>query len=277
MTFKVGIIGIGFVGSAMMRSFQEKNIKLNENLFIYDKYKNGGMGNIKDIYSTDILFLALPTKYDTKSCKYDKVPIYETCKLLIENKYKGAVIIKSTVEPETTNNLSKEYNLSFIHNPEFLTARTAYEDFHNQEHIVLGKGNNCEKKCFNNVVKFYKDLYPKAKISECTALESESMKIYANCYYATKVQFFTEIYLACKTNGSDYNKIVDMMIKNGWINKMHTKVPGPDGKISYGGLCFPKDTNALNKYYEELGVPHNVLASVITERNNMRNDNENIK
>ena len=32
------------------------------------------------------------------------------------------------------------------------------------------------------------------------------------------------------------------------INNMHTNIPGPDGQISYGGLCFPKDTNALLKY-----------------------------
>ena len=34
--------------------------------------------------------------------------------------------------------ISKKYNLKLCHNPEFLTARTAYEDFHNQTHIVLG-------------------------------------------------------------------------------------------------------------------------------------------
>ena len=39
-----------------------------------------------------------------------------------------------------------------------------------------------------------------------------------------------------------------MMIGNGNINPDHTSVPGPDGNISYGGYCFPKDTNALNEY-----------------------------
>ena len=29
---------------------------------------------------------------------------------------------------------------------------------------------------------------------------------------------------------------------------MHTNVPGTDGKLSYGGACFPKDTNALNNF-----------------------------
>jgi hypothetical protein len=67
------------------------------------------------------------------------------------------------------------------------------------------------------------------------------------------------------------------MLNNNWINPMHTVIPGPDGKISYGGLCFPKDTNALNEYMKKLGTPHNVLEACINERNSMRQDHDNIK
>ena len=62
------------------------------------------------------------------------------------------------------------------------------------------------------------------------------------------MQFFNELYLTCQSNGSDFKKIKRMMLLNNWINPMHTDVPGPDGRLSYGGLCFPKDTNALNSY-----------------------------
>ena len=274
---KIGVIGLGFVGGAMYKSFEDKGLVEGSDLFGYDKYKNGGIGTIENIYSTDVVFLALPTIYNSKLCSYDKTPIYETCKILEGEGYRGGIVIKSTVEPETTNMLEDKYNLNFIHNPEFLTARTAYEDFKNQTHIVLGKGSKCEKEPFEDVVQFYKRLYPNAEISRCTSLESESMKIYVNCFYANKVQFFTEIFLTCQKNGSDYKKIVDMMLKNGWINPMHTTVPGPDGNISYGGLCFPKDTNALRKYMDRLEIPNSVLSAVIEERNSMRNDHDNVK
>ena len=66
-----------------------------------------------------------------------------------------------------------------------------------------------------------------------------------------------------------------MMLKNNWINPMHTNVPGPDGKLSYGGLCFPKDTNALNMYMKKLNSPNKLLESTIVERNEMRNDHDN--
>jgi UDP-glucose 6-dehydrogenase len=75
--------------------------------------------------------------------------------------------------------------------------------------------------------------------------------------------------------GCDYNRVKELMLKNGWINPMHTDVPGPDGELSYGGLCFPKDTNALNQFMKNKGVPNKVLKATIKERNEMRKDNDN--
>jgi UDP-glucose 6-dehydrogenase len=193
---------------------------------------------------------------------------------LNSNNFKGVVVLKSTVEPETTEKLSKQYsNLQFIHNPEFLSSRTALEDFNNQKHIVLGKTNSCTDESFNLVNTFYLTYYPEAKISICTSLESECMKLFANCFYAVKVQFFTELYLICQTNGCDFEKVKTMMLLNNWINPAHTNIPGPDGLISYGGMCFPKDTNALNEYMKKINTPNLILESCIHERNLMRSDN----
>ncbi len=75
----------------------------------------------------------------------------------------------------------------------------------------------------------------------------------------------------------DYNVIKDLMLKNNWINPMHTNVPGPDGLLSYGGYCFPKDTNALLQFMKSMDSPHQVLEASINERNIMRDDNLNIK
>ena len=58
---------------------------------------------------------------------------------------------------------------------------------------------------------------------------------------------------------------------------MHTNVPGPDGQLSYGGYCFPKDTNALLQHMKNKDCLHNVLEACVNERNNMRDDNTNCK
>ena len=65
-----------------------------------------------------------------------------------------------------------------------------------------------------------------------------------------------------------------MMLKNDWINPMHTVVPGTDGKLSYGGYCFPKDTNALLEFMKKNNSPSEVLEATISERNKMREENK---
>lgn len=273
---KIGVVGLGFVGAAMYKSFLNKNLIENKDLFGYDKFKNEGkgIGSFKYIIDCDIIFLALPTMFNESSGKYDLGAIYETCDNLVKNNYNGIVVIKSTVAPHTTDILSDKYKLSFIHNPEFLTARTAYNDFNNQFHIILGKGKYCSKEQLNILRDFYVKHY-KAEITLCESVESESMKIFANSFYAVKIQFFTELYILCKKINCDFDKIREMMIKNNWINPQHTNIPGPDGDISYGGLCFPKDTNALNEFMKEMNSPNKILDNTIKERNEMRNDNLN--
>jgi len=53
---------------------------------------------------------------------------------------------------------------------------------------------------------------------------------------------------------------------------MHTSVPGHDGKLSYGGACFIKDTRALLDQMKKAHVNHQVLEGVVNERNIMRDD-----
>ena len=122
----------------------------------------------------------------------------------------------------------------------------------------------------DEVKEFYKRHYPDANISISTSLESESMKIMCNSFYASKVMLFNEYYLLCSKNGANFNVIKDLMLKNNWINSMHTSVPGPDGRIGYGGACFPKDTQALCEYMKSYNSPSIVLESVIEEKDEVR-------
>lgn len=278
----ISIIGLGFVGNAIHNSFitkiNEGNIDKYQ-VIGYDKYKNGGIGKFEDCLNSQIIFLALPTPFDNKLNTYDYSAIHEICEKLKENKYDGIIVLKSTMEPTMTQQLYEKYNLNLIHNPEFLTASTAYEDFHNQKHIVLGylKHEYDNKNKYILVKELYSELYPGAEISECTSDESECMKIFCNTFYSVKLQYFNELYFICDKVQADYNNVKNIMLKNGWINPMHTTVPGTDGKYSYGGLCFPKDTNALLQFMKKNNLPSKVLEATVTERNEMRDDHDNIK
>lgn len=269
----VGIIGLGFVGGAIYKSFNEKLIKVVG----YDNNINIKCNSFEECLSSDILFLCLPTQFDENTKSYDKSIIVNVLNDLDKNNYNGLVVIKSTVEPTTTDNLQeKNPKLKLFHNPEFLSAKTAYEDFHHQSHIVLGKSDKCSHSDLLLLEEFYHNYYPDAKISLCSATESESMKIYLNCFYSVKIQFFNELYLLCNKTKTNYNNVLDLMLKNNWINPMHTKVPGNDGKLSYGGYCFPKDTNALLHFMKSMDSPCKVLEASIKERNTMRDDKVNI-
>ena len=55
MSYKIGVIGLGFVGGAIFKSFNLKAIAIEA----YDKFKNGGMGSLENMLKKDILFLCL--------------------------------------------------------------------------------------------------------------------------------------------------------------------------------------------------------------------------
>lgn len=243
----------------------------NKNIIPYDLYKNIGL--FESLLLCDIIFICLPTLYSDELKEYNKSEIYNTILKLNENNYEGIIVIKSTIEPTTTEKLNIKYpKLNLIHNPEFLSARTAQIDFENQTHIVIGKPSITPNSKLELIREFYDTYFNNAHISVVTSTESESMKIFCNSFYAVKVQFFTELYLLCKKLNIEYNNVKNLMLKNEWINKMHTTVPGIDGLISFGGFCLPKDLSALDSFMEKNNIAHDVIKSAINERNLMRND-----
>ena len=264
---KIGIIGLGFVGGAIYKSFSLHQV----NVVRYDKFKSE-YNNFCVIKDCDIVFLALPTLYSKTEKKFNICALHEVYDKLSKINFSGIVVIKSTIEPGVSEELANKYELKTIHNPEFLTARTAFIDFHNQTHIVLGRTLKCSSEDVQMVYTFYKTYWPHAQYSILTSTETETVKLYCNTFYAVKVQLFNEFYYNCQVDGTDFDKIIQTMLKNNWINPMHTKVPGPDGKCSYGGTCFPKDTNALMQHISKNRSVHAIIKSCIEERNKIRNE-----
>ena len=197
---KIGICGLGIVGSAIYNFFTKDP---NVELYFYDKYKydNNKYDNYKytdtiDILmESEILYICLPTLYDETLKSYNMEAINSTIDTLNNMKYTGIIIIKSTVLPDYIDTLNCIYkDLIIIYNPEFLSAKTANEDFANQHHIILGYTEQ-SKEVISLAENFYKIYFPNATISITTAKEAIITKLACNSFYAVKVQFFTEIYL----------------------------------------------------------------------------------
>lgn len=270
---KIGLIGIGIVGSAILNGF--KKIDNLIEIYSYDKYKK--IGTFNSILETDILFICVPTQYSEIKLEYNKDELHNTLILLHRNNYSGLIINKCTVEPLTTENLAVQYQLKIIHNPEFLSAKTNIEDFINQTQIVIGTTSLIDNTDLELITNLYSQYFPNSIQSICNSTESECMKLFVNNFYSVKIQFFNELYQLCTKLNINYELIKKIMIKNNWINPMHTQVPGPDNKLSYGGMCFPKDTNALLQFMKKNDCICDILESCIKERNSIRNDTINIE
>ena len=81
-------------------------------------------------------------------------------------------------------------------------------------------------------------------------------------FLATKVSFANEMYQICEGLGIDYDKVVEYSTYDERLGKSHWAVPGPDGKLGFGGSCFPKDINALIHLAGQLDLCPDVLLGV---------------
>ena len=271
--YKVAIAGCGIVGGSMLKFCQDRNI----NVVGYDKFKPN-MNDFNVLLDTDVVFLCLPTQYNEKLKNYDYSAIHDVMGTLKTNDYKGLVVFKSTVTPGTTMELWEKYGLDICYYPEFLSARTAYEDFLEQKHIILGlidgdKDSEMSQK-YIKLIKFFRLYFPESKLSISSTTEAESAKLFCNNFYSVKIGIFNEFYDVCKKNSVNYDNVLQLMLNNDWINPMHTAVPGPDKFFGFGGLCFIKDTNSLNDYMKRTSIHNSILNSTIEENQTRRNLND---
>jgi UDPglucose 6-dehydrogenase len=269
---RVGVIGYGTVGKAVVQTFVKKGV----DCIFYDKFLECN-GTLPQLCETcELLFLALPTP--AKDDAYDLSALLDVLAFLSDHNYSGVLLIKSTMLPGTTLSFHTRFpNLCLLHNPEFLTARTAQYDFEHPKQIIIGVINTIHLDTIDFVCNFFNILFPDTPIQICTSSESECTKIMCNAFYAAKIQLFNEFYAyAASKPGMDFHLIKKNMLNQGWINPMHTQVPGHDHQFSFGGACLPKDTAALLGHMKYRNTPHQVLEAVLREREVMRFGNNTI-
>ena len=88
------------------------------------------------------------------------------------------------------------------------------------------------------------------------------IKYMCNCFFATKVSFLNEMKLVADKSEVDWNLAVDGFVRDGRIGHSHLQVPGPDGKLGFGGSCFPKDVRAMISFGESLDIDMDTLNGV---------------
>jgi UDPglucose 6-dehydrogenase len=133
-----------------------------------------------------------------------------------------------------------------------LTERTAVEDFKNPSRIVLGG----DKEYVDTIEKLYRKVFP-SRLIEIIKTDAKTacfIKYFCNCFFAAKVSLMNEFRQIADISGVDWDVALNGLLSSGWVNPMHTMVPGPDGDFGFGGKCFPKDINAMIKFIESNNV-----------------------
>ncbi len=257
--YNIGIIGKGFVGSAVANGFSS-NTGFDTKIRIYDKDPSRASHSLSDVINnSEFVFISVPSPTDFETGEIDLSIVMncfdEISKTL--NKSKPIFLLRSTIVPGTTNKIKSKYpELRIVFNPEFLTQRSANLDFINQSRYIFG-GN---KEDTSEVINLYKHRFGHSiRIIDTDYESAELIKYMCNTFFATKVGFLNEIYLIAEKLNLDWDIILDGFISDGRIGHSHVQVPGPDGKYGFGGACFPKDVNALIHYANSIGVSLNTL------------------
>ena len=257
MSKKIGIIGFGFVGSAVRFGFSP-NTGFDAEIKIFDKDKNKSTHSLEAVVNdSDFIFVSVPTPSDEDG----KINLDVVDNLLNDindvQKNSNIILLRSTMIPGSSQNFQKKYSkLNLVFNPEFLTERSAKLDFINQSRIILGgKARHTSK-----VAELYKLRFGKTiPIIETNFETAELIKYMNNCFFATKVSFMNEMKILADKCNADWELAVEGFVRDGRVAHSHINVPGHDGKNGFGGSCFPKDIQAIIKYGNSLGVEMNTL------------------
>lgn len=251
---RIGIIGLGFVGSAILNSLSDRFI----DLIIIDPDK-GHNSTYTDLAGAEAVFVCVPTpRDDTGNC--DTSILEDVLDRLHNIRYTGVIISKCTAPPNAYQRLNEQYP-NLVHVPEFLTASKAMQDYLNGSFAIIG---GSIKAYMNEAERFTKISQQNLKtIVHCDIGEAALTKYAINSFLATKVVFMNELRGLAVASGLDYDVIAEMISLDKRIGHSHMRVPGPDGTFGFGGHCLPKDTEALLALSKDLGVTMQVLETAL--------------
>jgi len=245
--YRVGIIGNGFVGESIAFAFSPVS-----DVKIYDIDPLKSTHTLDEVNNSDFVFVCVPTPMK-EGGEQDISYVESVFKNCTPN---PIYILKSTVLPGTTKRLqSQNPNLKIVFSPEFLTERTAKLDMLTQARIIFGG----DIKLTKELEKLFSIRFMNRHYIHTDSITAELIKYMNNSFFATKVSIMNEFYRLSTALGANWNDALYGFASDGRIGDSHLHVPGPDGKLGYGGTCFPKDVNAIIKMAKNLGVPLNTI------------------
>lgn len=252
---KLGIIGLGYVGSAVAFSHRSDVVVVRD-----PKLKDSA--DLHEFNDCDAIYICVPSP-STEDGHCDTSILESVLKeLTFANIAKDKVLIsKVTAPPSVYIRLLEQYP-NLVYCPEFLTAANHISDYQNARYFIFGGHKEwCEraKDIVRSAVPLVND---KLLITD---IQSASLfKYMMNSYLATKVTFMNDMKVLADSYDIDWTEFTNLALWEDRIGYTHMSVPGPDGEHGWGGACFPKDVAAIIMEGIDQGADMELLQRVET-------------
>jgi UDPglucose 6-dehydrogenase len=244
----IGFIGQGWIGSYYADEMEQRGFEV-----IRYSLEESYIQNKEKIKECDIVFIAVPTPSTPQGFDYsivkDAVSLVGCGKI---------AVIKSTILPETTEIIQREYPDVFVfHSPEFLREANVVFDVANPSRNIIGVPVLDEENMRR--AKDVVDVLPKASFEQiCHSKEAELIKYAGNNFLYLKVVYMNLLYDFAQKLGLNWKVVRDAVSADPRIGSSHTEPVHKSGhheaKIGRGagGHCFVKDMVAFSNKYKEL-------------------------
>ena len=209
------------------------------------------------------ILVCTPTNYNEKNNSFDTSSIKSVIRDISKTKFKGTIIIRSTIPIGFTKDIQKKYkNLNIAFFPEFLREGSALEDSLNPSRIVCGSKHNHAKKFLNLLIDCCTNKNIPTLITDSD--EAEAIKLFANTYLAMRVAFFNELDSFALSKSLNTKDIIDGISMDSRIGN-HYNNPS----FGYGGYCLPKDTKQLVSSYDS--IPQELIKATVISNKKRKN------
>ncbi|MEW8507633.1 MAG: UDP-glucose/GDP-mannose dehydrogenase family protein [Candidatus Thiodiazotropha sp.] len=156
---------------------------------------------------------------------------------------------------ETLKAQGKQVEFDVVSNPEFLKEGAALDDFMKPDRIIIGTDNPRTTELLRALYTPFNRNHDRLIAMDIRS--AELTKYAANAILATKISFMNELSNLAERLGADIEQVrhgigADTRIGYDFI------YPG----CGYGGSCFPKDVNALERTAQEVGYDAQLLTAV---------------
>lgn len=281
--YKIGIIGYGYVGKGMHRMFEDwvtavydpfipqeleqDSLQLAKSLGLqmFEGDSNLVFKTKEQFKDIDLAIICVPTAMkETGQC--DVSSVEESVKWLSELGVK-LILIKSTVEPGTTDRLQKKYpDVGIAFSPEYMgegkyfVPSWIYPDPVNpisHGFMVVGGENNVREKMAQV---FIKKMGPHTKFVFLKAKEAEIVKYFENIWGAMKVIFTNHMYDCIKALDENFYNIREGWVADPRVERMHTAVF--EKARGFSGKCYPKDLRGFIYAVERVGFDPKLLKMI---------------